>query len=607
MIDGPRGKTAQESHGDTTMITRRLFRAPNARRMVVPIILLSAFAGFLVDFPNVDVNALVIGAIAFAVPAFLAIAVTQPLAVSLGGRMYLRRSALMAFLGLVLVTTVLTTAVFVDVGLAVATQTSYAAPVARVLLVGYAAVVYLRNVVLEGTSSTRARALPAALVHPLLGFVGVGIALRPPIGDWVLGAVFLLAFYGAAIAFTGVVRRPFLRNFGIDGIALLRYTIDHFTEQGDEARREMEGFFARIAVLGRVRVGALAFRADGGLRGALIAPMVHPGPMGLIGGSDLPAKLAAALSDITPDVLVAHGPTTHDQNPATSAECDRLAAGVRDLLGKLSFASEAGPLVRATEGPATVSAQAFGDAVFVTATMAPNPTDDMDAATGFAAVQEARLAGARDAIFVDAHNCMEVNSGLTLFGTPASHAVLGATRAAVDGTLRAPRGRLAVGFGNRTGFATPEQGIGARGIQALVVEASNRRTGYVLVDGNNMVPGLRDEICTRLIGVVDDAEVMTTDNHSVNLTFGGFNPVGLNFDRGRLVGLAEEAVREAAANLVDSEVGVGSEWVDLRIFGPEATARLTTSVGATAAIVRPAFFLTFGLALLFSVLVFLLA
>jgi len=606
VTDAPRGKTAQESHADTTLITRRLFRAPNPRRMVAPILLLSALAGLLVDFPNVRLEAPVIGAVAFALPAFLAIAITQPLAVAFGGRMYLRRSALMAFLGLVLVTTVLAVAVFVFLGLSVGRQ-PYVAPVAQISFLGYSSVVYLRHVVLEGTSSTRARALPAALAHPLLGFVGVAIALRPPFADWVLGSLFLLAFYGAAIAFTSVVRGPFLRNFGVDGISLLRYTIDHFTEQGDEARREMEGFFARMAVPARVRVGAIAFRADGGLRGALLAPMVHPGPMGLIGGSDLPAKLTAALGDVTRNLLVAHGPTTHDQNPASSSECDRLAAGVRDLLGRLPFSDGAGPLVRATEGPATASAQAFGDAVLVTATMAPNPTDDIDTATGFAAVQEARLAGARDAIFVDAHNCMEASSGLTLFGSPGSHAILGATRAAVEGAMRAPRGRLQVGFGSRTEFATPEQGIGSCGIQALVVAASGRRTAYVLVDGNNMVPGLRDEIRTRLFGVVEDAEVLTTDNHSVNLTMGGFNPVGLNFDRARLVDLAEEAVREAASGFVDAEVGAGSGWVDLRIFGPESTARLTTSVGATASVVRPAFFLTFALAFLFSVVVLLLA
>jgi len=606
MTGAPRGKTAQESHADTTLITRRLFRAPNPRRMVLPIVILSALAGFLVDFPNVRLEALGIGAIAFALPAFLAIAITQPLTVGFGGRMYLRRSALMAFLGLVLVTTVLAVAMFVFVGLAFATQQTYAAPVALVTLIGYASVVYLRHIVLEGTSSTRARALPAALAHPLLGFAGVGIALRPPAADWALGTVFLLAFYGAAVAFTSVVRAPFLRNFGVDGISLLRYTIDLFTEQGDEARREMEGFFARIAVPARVRVAALAFRANGEMRGAFLAPMVHPGPMGLIGGSDLPAKLTAALSDVTRDVLVAHGPTTHDQNPADSSECDRLAAGVRSLLDRLPFSDAAGPIVRATEGPATASAQAFGDAVLVTATMAPNPTDDIDSATGFAAVQEARLAGARDAIFVDAHNCMVVNSGLTLFGSPGSHAILRATRAAVEGAMREPRGRLQVGFGSRTGFATPAQGIGSRGIQALVVAVSGLRTAYVLVDGNNMVPGLRDEIRTRALGIVDDAEVLTTDNHSVNLTMGGFNPVGLNFDRGRLVALAEEAVREAASGVADAEVGAGSDWVDLRIFGPEATARLTTSVGATASVVRPAFLLTFGLGFLVSVLVLVL-
>ncbi len=605
MIGPPRGKTAQESQADTTRITRRMFRAPNARRMVIPIGALSLLAGFLVDFPNVRWNAVLLAVVAFAIPAFASIAATVPLATVLGGRMYLRRSALLAFLGLVMVGAVFLVAVLVAVGLALG-GAPYALPATRVALLGYGSIVYVRQVVLEGTSSTRPRALPAAVAHTVLGFAGVGLALAPPIGEWFLAAVFALAFYAAALAFTGITRRPLLRNFGVDGLSLLRYTLDHFTEQSDEARQEMESFFSRIAVPAKVRVGVVGFLGGRSWRSVLVAPMVHPGPMGTIGGSDLPAKVAKALHDLAPDVVVVHGPTTHDQNPASSAECDRIAVSVRGVLAAAATSAEAGPMVRATEGLATVSAQAFGESVLVTATLAPNPSDDIDSATGFAAVQEARLAGAREAVFVDAHNCMEVNSGLTLFGSPASHDILAATRRAVPEALRGPRSRLRVGVGRRMGFASPEEGIGARGVQAVVVEAAGQRAAYVVFDGNNMVPALRGELLSRLGALVDTAEALTTDNHSVNVTMGGFNPVGFGFDRARLVAIAEDVVREAVEGLAEVDAAVGAEWVDMRIFGPEATARLTTSVNATASILRPAFFLTFALGFASSALVALL-
>ena len=102
---------------------------------------------------------------------------------------------------------------------------------------------------------------------------------------------------------------------------------------------------------------------------------------------------------------------------------------------------------------------------------------------------------------------------------------------------------------------------------------------------------------------MQDVEVLTTDNHSVNVTLGGFNPVGLVYDHGALVDATEQLLREAIENLEPAEAGIASGHVDdLYVFGPESSARLTTSVNSTIAILRPAFVATFLLALTASVL-----
>jgi len=137
----------------------------------------------------------------------------------------------------------------------------------------------------------------------------------------------------------------------------------------------------------------------------------------------------------------------------------------------------------------------------------------------------------------------------------------------------------------------------------LVTEVGGERTAFVLFDGNNMIPGLRDKIRERLAPLLSDVEVLTTDNHSVNVTLGGFNPVGLQFDHGALVEATAKVVQEAIGHLEPSGAGIVSGYVeDLNVFGPESAARLTTSVNATVAILRPAFVATFLLALTASVL-----
>jgi putative membrane protein len=604
---GP-GKSAQAAHEDTTRIAGRLFWAPAPRRMVVPILGLSLFGAFLVTYPEpieTSIDDLVYRAIfVFAVPALASAGATKLLAEALGGRMYLRRSTLMSFLGLVIVDVIL---LFATVGLtlfSLATGTPYVFSVQRVVLLGYAAVLWVRAVILAGTSqSNYLGSLPAAVLHPVLGLLGLAAFVPTTLGDWLTAVLVFAIFLSTAIGFTEIAKRPLQRTFGVNGLKLMRYTLDHFTELGDEGRDEIESFFTSISVPTRIRVGLATFRTARGTKAVFLAPMVHPGPMGYIGGSDLPAKLRSRLEDGVGTVLVAHGPTTHDENPANTKELEKLVPLVRELIRGTQLSPDASPMVRVRSGKANVCVQVFGTRALIVASLAPNPTDDIEGAVGFAATQEARLAGVEDAVFVDAHNCMEVGSGLTHFGTAAAHDIIEGTRSAVKEALGAPRGPLRVGVASKRDIANPGEGIGSEGVQALVTEVAGRKTAFVLFDGNNMIPGLRDKIREKLAPLLDDVEVLTTDNHSVNVTLGGFNPVGLQQDHGALVEATVKVVQEAIATLEPSEAGIASGYAaDLYVWGPESAARLTTSVNSTIAILRPAFVATFLLALTASVL-----
>ena len=588
-------KTVAESHAETTRMARRLFTSPSPRRMVLPILAFSIMEAFLLGFPRVDAFQIGLGAVAIAVPAYAAALLTKPVALALGGRMYFRRSFLLSFIGLILLGAFQVFAVALFTILAVLGNSAYDALITlNVTILGYGAVLWVREVILSATShSQHLRSLPAAALHPLLGLVG--LAAWAGFGPWefVLGLIVLVIFFLSAVAYAEIAKRPLLRAFGADGFKLLRSTLDVYGEMEEEGVAELEDFFGSISVAARIRVAGFAFRTADGLRALLLAPTVHPGPMGMVSGSDLPTKLARGLADLTPNVLVAHGPTTHDENPATTAEVVKVSDAARRLLAAAAFGSTAGVACRGSFGRAVALAQAFGDTVLLVASFAPNPTDDIDSATGHAAVQEAKLAGAGDAVFIDAHNCLEPGVGLTLFGSQASHEIVQAARAATAAALRAPRHPVRAGYARKCEICTPDQGIGARGIEALVIEVGGQRTAYVLFDGNNMVPGMRDAVRARIAGLVQESEALTTDNHSVNLTMDGFNAVGAALDRETLLSNSEAAVRDAVAGLEPGEVAALSGDVpDCRIFGPQTASRLTTSINATMAVLRPALYVT---------------
>ena len=46
---------------------------------------------------------------------------------------------------------------------------------------------------------------------------------------------------------------------------------------------------------------------------------------------------------------------------------------------------------------------------------------------------------------------------------------------------------------------TLQMGMGAGGITALVVKVENQKTAYIVIDGNNMIPDLREKILADFI------------------------------------------------------------------------------------------------------------
>ena len=598
-MDGTRADPAET---ETSLLARRIFSSPRPRNLLAPIAGVSLLAAVFLIVPGPAwETALARNFAVVATALYGSAALTHLVIKATGGRTFLRRTTLQAFVD---GATVLGFAAFA--GLAeLVTWTAQGATIdydrPRLLFLGFATTAWLRHAVWIATADHRhERTVLATAVTPLLGFLAVKVAYGTPLEKDLVFALLFSVFLLAGIAFTVAVNQPIRHAFRANGLRLMRHLLDHMTDQTEESRRELEAFFDSFATPAEVRVGALAFRSARGPVAVVVASHAHPGPFGRVAGSDMPAKLRTSLGDLCPAVLVPHGPSTHDSNPSTTTECMKVAGMVREVLRGAEARPGGSGFARAIVGKATATAQLFGDVALVTGSLVPNPTDDIDVPTGMAAIRAAKDAGARDCLFVDAHNCSEMASGVVRFGSEEAGHLIEATHKAV----LAARGRLAasvrVGYA-QTAVGTAREGVGSQGLQVLAVEADGVRVAYLLFDGNNMVPGLRDEVLLSVRAIVDDAEVLTTDNHSVNARMGGYNPIGLYIERERVVSAAKQGVRAAVDDLRPVESLAASGTVHgLRVFGHENTVRLTTSVNATVSVLRPTAILTVGLALAVS-------
>jgi putative membrane protein len=301
--------------------------------------------------------------------------------------------------------------------------------------------------------------------------------------------------------------------------------------------------------------------------------------MGDIGGGNLPMRIAETTEGLA---FPPHATAGHDFNLVTEREVDTICETADRAYQQIEYADTATPGVHITEGAATLTGHAIGDDAIVTATFSPGFADDVAYAVGLSAMAEARTGGLEDVLLTDAHNC---NDGLE--GDDLGHVVPGDERSfdLIEGAgrrgehlARADQHPLRVGVAHDSTDWGPEDGIGPLGIRAAVFESGGHRSAYVLVDGNNMDPGLRERLVDAIEGV-DLAEVATSDNHVVN-TVEAENQVGQSLDDEELLARVSALVEDAIDDLEPAEAGVASDRATVTVFGNDRTETLASHANA---------------------------
>jgi putative membrane protein len=532
------------------------------------------------------------GTIAFVIPAIIAFFITKPMVQGLGGAITWNRSALLALACMVF-------------GV-IATLLSIGSPMLDIYLplfyaVSLGFVFGIRLLVLAAVADYRpSRVIVPALVQSGTGLIlsTAGLLVTPffdPLFFWV-ALVSHVVFGGGTVMLIWLVERPLYRAFHIHGLDFLNTFIAHLTD-GD---KRMEDFFRTIGEEVWVPQVSFFFRRATGKGMLLTIPNVHPGPMGDVGGGNLPRILHASFPE---EVMVAHGCATHDFNLVSETEIQKIITALRASAETLSFTPAASRSLRLSQGSVQFLCQRFGPSLLMVATRAPEKTEDLDYSIGSTIMAEGHRYYPHLG-FIDAHNSM----------TDVESAVLPATRVATEYVRGAEKGMEAcnsvplhpfrAGISRVTFPYSREQGFGDIGVQALVIETDSQKTAYVLLDGNNLVRGLREELRAPLLGIVDDCEIMTTDSHVVN-TITGKNPIGQKVPAADIVPYVERAVREAVADASACDVAASTACCrKVVIFGSHRVTQLAATVNTIMVFIAPLSLAILLLAFLLTIIAF---
>lgn len=576
----------------TQALTKFLYRAPEPIYVIPFILLFSLLFGLLIDL---SVDGLIYGFLFIGLPAFLSAITSTPLVEAFNGKFYYRRSFLTSFIGVLMLGFMLIFGHLVRPIIDVSWR--------YLLIYGYSLVLSMRYLVIRSTCLnynrysfiiSSSQTFFAFVLHYLLSLNDLGfleqnnfIALE----ESLFGILSSLCIFFSSLLFIEIVNAPLKTDVGISGTDLLGYFLSYMIE----GTKETETLFISLQESFNIPFGIMAVRKkerDSTLgkpfHAVIISPSIHPGPVGTIGGGNLPTKLADPLSDLADHILVPHGAATNDNNPSTTEEVDKVVDAVRDLLTSIvdsDFTDQVSE-IRSESNETTMHFIRFGKKGLVMSEPRPFATDDIALEMYKVFSWISRLHGLEDLMVIDAHNNGMHGGSPVHVGDRISVEMESLVNRLLQ--YEPDMAGLSIGFG----VSIPDQpldGVGPKGVETMVMRSHGSTTAFVLYDGNNMVGDVREVLETSAQDLADRVFILTADNHVVNATIGGYNPVGRNDPVDTLIPPMRQSIEKAIKDLEESEVAIKSGVIEgINILGFGNTQRLVATINSSVAILKRA-------------------
>lgn len=475
----------------------------------------------------------------------------------------------------------------------------------RLNLLGFSATLILRFTVFYATSSKNHRSLlTASLLQPFLSVVPFLVFWTTLDAQSIsFSVVNLLVFFlpAAIIAFaTSFVFLYFVnqvgkKTIGFQSVPLFRAFMLNWASN---LNAPFEDLLEKMGEQRDVEVSLMKF-GHSEAKAVLVIPSVHPGPFKNIGSSLLPAQLKSEVEKkLNCKACVPHGILGHEYDLASQDQnmkvISDVASGLRDLESRNEKAS---PFVTVTNGLATGCCQIFGKFAFISFTLAPKTIEDLPEELGQFVREEANRRSLNFCAVVNAHNSIngaaEMEESLTSLKDVAVKCF--------DKALLLEKSTFEVGISSvfPKEFSL-EDGMGSGGITALVVKSGSQKAAYIVIDGNNLVSGLRERILSSLRTTgIDEGEIFTTDTHAVTaliLTRGGYHPVGEAMEKEKLIEYIKGATMNALANLEQTGfAGNNITVANVKVIGAKRLQALSNLIGAAIQTAKRAIIPVFGI------------
>ncbi|MFO7991853.1 MAG: DUF2070 family protein [Thermoplasmata archaeon] len=375
----------------------------------------------------------------------------------------------------------------------------------------------------------------------------------------------------AVIAFISIVNKPFIKDFGVSTMDLIRMSFQLYA--GKEVGKEgLEKVFKKKSIKSDVNYTIFIFKTEEKNKSIFIVPNIHPGPIKGVAGSALTEILSRDLKGRFRSVFTFHGPSTHVHNPIKKEDCSLLSRDIIRSMKDIDYTNVGTRYITSSDG-VNVGGQIFGKGLFLNVSFSPRPTEDIDAPIGEIMSLEVEKKGYSTLGFVDAHNCVKKGAMEVYYPSKRYQSIIESSMKLVDEIKGEEMGTLKMGVAQKNGYDKSE-GIAGGGIKVAVFEIDEVKNAHVLIDGNNMIGGWRETIQEEISDLVDASEIFTSDTHEVNTLNKDYNPVGKSIEKDRVLSDVRKLTKAAIKDLEKVSFGVKSGVINnFSIMGPIGSNR----------------------------------
>ncbi|MEM4137384.1 MAG: DUF2070 family protein [Candidatus Anstonellaceae archaeon] len=568
-----------EAAKQTIGITKYFLSLPPASNIILYIIILSLFAGLLINYitnKNFELNSLLytigLSFISFIFPTIFSAAILK----IFRKKIKTNQALFLSFLSLVVyIFFIILTYLFYEI----AGEISY-----NFIFIGFGFSFLIWFLVLNLIFGLKRSCFIFSLVQLLVFFFSFSFGfsfLQMNEQQTIIKIIIsLLSIFLVGYLLLYLISRPLKKNLKVSSSEM----IGMFFSQWLYKENDMEEALDELGQEVKTWIAVASFKTPTKYI-HFIVPYFHFGPFGSLGGSEFSYKIEEILKTYKDYIVVFHGTATHSLDPVSSKSLWGIAQKIKQMINNIKYKPAYFSFKKQKYQTTTCYLFEINDSKIAAFSRAPHSTEDINLAIGWALMEKMKRK-AKEAVVIDCHNSETQDIEYVEPGSPIAFEMERALEKCLK--QRSLFAKLKIGIST----LYPEiQGIANGGIKAICLEGENRQKIFLIViDSNSILPQLREKIIDKIKKEIKNilaVEVFTTDTHQLNTVSGVFNtPANDEKEQNKIIEICLKLSREAQENLEYTEFGIKKEEIDLKVIGPYQTIEIVTTINSVLAILK---------------------